>query len=230
MSPGRVWTIIVAGGTGLRYGARKQLEWLVDRRVIDWSYGVAKSVSDVVVTVKPSSDLASYPGDLVAIGGATRSASVRSGLEAIAKMGAEPRDLVLVHDAARPLATKELFLGVVDALNSGAVSVLPTLAVTESLKLVDGLRVVGSIDRAGFHTAQTPQGFNYETITLAHAKGEDATDDVALVEALGLETRRIEGDPNNFKLTHRFDLRVAELVLLDRRKGDGNQGEGHHER
>lgn len=228
MSPSRVWTIIVAGGSGSRFGARKQLEWLLDRRVIDWSYLVAKSVSDVVVTVRPSSDPASYPGDLVAIGGATRSASVRSGLEAVAKMGAEPQDLVLVHDAARPLATRELFLGVIDALNSGAVSVLPTIEVAESLKLVDGLQVVGSIDRTGFHTAQTPQGFNFETIALAHAKCQDATDDVALVEALGLETRRIEGDPRNFKLTHRFDLRFAELILLDRKASDGDKSGGQN--
>lgn len=219
----RVWTIIVAGGTGSRYGARKQLEWLVDRRVIDWSYQVAKSVSDTVVTVKPISDPADYPGDLVVEGGATRSASVRSGLAVIAEKGGGPDDLVLIHDAARPLASKELFLGVIEALKAGAVSVLPTVAVTESLKIVDGSQVVGSVDRSGFHTAQTPQGFNFQTITRAHAGGEEATDDVALVEALGLATRRIQGDPNNFKLTHRSDLRLAELLLLDRReiRGEG---------
>jgi hypothetical protein len=112
-----VWAIVVAAGTGRRFGGPKQYASLAGQRVLDWSIAAARSVADgLVLVIAPDAETTEPAVDVVVVGADTRSGSVRAGLEAV------PADVavVLVHDAARPVATHGLFRAVVDAVLAGA--------------------------------------------------------------------------------------------------------------
>lgn len=206
-----VWTIVVAAGTGSRFGRAKQYERLGDRRVLDWALDAARTVSEgVVLVVPPDSAGRREPGvDAVVPGGATRSESVRAGLAAVPGEA----DVILVHDAARPFASPSLFAAVIAAIEAGADAAVPATAVSNTVKRVAGEQVVETVDRADLVEVQTPQAFAAAALRGAHAEEPDATDDSALVEAAGGRVVVVEGDPSNMKLTHPHDLGVARALL-----------------
>lgn len=203
-SPGAeiIWTIVVAGGTGQRFGRPKQYEPVGGRRVIDRSADVARAVSDGVVLVVPAADAERERG---VPGGATRSESVRAGLAAVPAEAT----IVCVHDAARPFATAALYEAVIAAVRAGADGAVPGLPVTDTIKVVDGDRVVTTLDRSTLVAVQTPQAFRAEVLRRAHAGGGVQTDDAALVEAVGGTVVVVPGDPDNRKITHPEDLAWA---------------------
>jgi len=205
-----VWVIVVAAGSGRRYGGPKQYEPLAGRRVVDWSVAAARSVADgVVLVVAPDEVERPEPAvDAVVAGAATRSGSVRAGLAAV------PADaeVVVVHDAARPLARPELFSAVVAAVRAGADAVLPAVPVNDTLRTADG----GAVDREGLVAVQTPQAFGASALRSAHAGGADATDDASLVEAQGGKVVVVDGSPENLKITRPTDLAAAEAFLRAR--------------
>ncbi|MCU1399497.1 MAG: ispD [Acidimicrobiales bacterium] len=203
----KVWTVVVAGGASQRFGRPKQYEALGGARVIDMSMSVARSASDGVVLVVPADDVIAEGG---VAGGATRSASVRNGLAAV------PADatIICVHDAARPLATSELYASVIAAVNAGADCAIPGIVVTDTIKIVDGAGVVQATpDRAALRAVQTPQAFRAEALRAAHADAAESTDDAALVEAAGGRVVVIAGSADNRKITYPADLEWAEARL-----------------
>jgi 2-C-methyl-D-erythritol 4-phosphate cytidylyltransferase len=196
-----VWAIVVAAGTGERFGRPKQYELLDGRRVLDHAVDACRAVADGVVLVVPS-DRAGDPEpavDAVVAGGTTRSASVRAGLAAVP----DDAELVLVHDAARPWASPALFRAVTAAVEDGAV---PGIRIADTVKRLDGDRVLETLDRAELVAVQTPQAFRADVLRKAYASGADATDDAALVEQLGGTVVVVPGEPGNRKITHREDL------------------------
>ena len=208
---GPVGAVVVAAGSGERYGAPKQYETLAGRRVLDWSLAAARHVADgIVLVVAPGREGETEPADAVVAGGATRSASVRAGLAAVP----EDAEVVVVHDAARPAATPALFAAVVAAVRSGADGAIPGLPVVDTVKRVRGGHVVETLDRAELVTVQTPQAFGAAILRRAHAGGADATDDGALVEAAGGRVVVVAGEPDNVKLTNPADLARLEAALL----------------
>ena len=206
-SDGAVWVIVVAAGSGARFGGAKQYEPLAGRRVLDWSLDAARSCADGVVLVVGDGAPVDEPADRVVTGGATRAQSVRAGLEAVPDDAA----IVLVHDAARPLASPALFEATVAAVRAGADAVVPGVTPVDTMRSVDG----GVIDRDLLVAVQTPQGFGASVLRAAHAGHGDATDDAGLVEAIGGSVTVIEGEPANRKITTPEDLLIAE-ALLDR--------------
>ena len=203
-----IWGIVVAGGSGARYGGLKQLALLGDRRVIDHSVAAVGSVCGSVVVVVPAElvDGIECPDAAAVVGGgATRSASVRAGLGAVADEATH----VLVHDAARPLATPALCHRIVEGLQAGATAAIPVIPVVDTLRTVDGRPV----DRSRYVAVQTPQGFDVDVLRSAHELGGDATDDATLVDRLGHSVLHVEGEQTNLKITEPHDLRVAEVVL-----------------
>jgi len=204
----------VAAGGGSRFGRHKQYERLGERRVLDWALQAARAVSEGIVLVVPAGEAArGEPGvDAVVAGGATRSASVRAGLAAVPGEAA----IVVVHDAARPLASVALFERVIAAVAEGEEAVVPGVALTSTIKRVAGGHVAETVDRASLVEVQTPQAFRAACLRAAHAGGHDATDDAALVEALGVAVAVVEGEASNIKVTHPPDLAVAR-ALLDHR-------------
>jgi len=212
-----VWVIVVAAGSGARFGGAKQYAPLAGRRVLDWSLDAARSVADrVVLVVPPERAGVPEPGaDAVVAGGATRSASVRAGLAAVAS----DAEVVVVHDAARPLAPAELFRAVVGAVRAGADGAVPGVAVTDTIKQVAGGVVVGTPDRDALVAVQTPQAFAAAVLRAAHAAGGESTDDAALVEARGGRVVVVPGSDDNRKLTRPDDLAWAEGRLAARGPG-----------
>lgn len=218
-----VWTIVVAAGSGARFGRAKQYEHLGDRRVLDWALDAARSVSEgVVLVVPPESAGRREPGvDAVVPGGTTRSASVRAGLAAVPREA----DVVVVHDGARPLAPVALFEAVIAAVRAGAECAIPAHPVANTVKRVVGDQVIETLERAGLVEVQTPQAFSAAAIRAAHADEPEATDDAALIEAAGGSVVVVAGDPTNLKVTHPHDLAVAR-ALLDERRLDEPRSEG----
>ncbi len=146
-------------------------------------------------------------------GGAERTDSVAAGLAAL-RAG---DGIVLVHDAARALAPAALFSRLIHEVRSGHPAVVPGLPVTDTIKQVDRRGVVvATPDRAFLRAVQTPQAFLREVLEHAHATGAAATDDAALVEAVGGHVRVVDGEPLAFKITTADDLAFAERHLDDR--------------
>jgi 2-C-methyl-D-erythritol 4-phosphate cytidylyltransferase len=217
----KVWAIVVAGGAGTRFGRPKQFAPLAGRLVLDWSVEAARSVAEGVVVVLPPDQIGlsdSVQADLVVAGGVLRSDSVRAGLGALP----DDADIVVVHDAARPLAGAFLFEAVVAAVVAGADAAIPGVVVSDTVKKIDDEWMVSAtVDRTGLVLVQTPQAFGVELLRSAHANGADATDDAALVEEVGGSIRVVPGDPANLKITHPDDLIIAE-ALLEARAAKGH--------
>lgn len=230
-STGPVWTVVVAGGSGRRFGAMKQYEALGDRRVVDHAVEIARLVGDGVVLVLPESDVAdettwgAASDVLVVAGGPTRTASVRNGLAAVPADAA----VVLVHDGARPFASAGLYRLVIDAVRGGADGAVPGLPVTDTVKVIEvvesaSIGVGGSVvphivdtpDRATLLAVQTPQGFVAEILRRAYLSEVDASDDSALVESIGGTVIAVPGEIDNRKITHPEDLVWARDVLARR--------------
>ncbi len=156
-------------------------------------------------------------GTLVVAGGGTRQDSVARALLALPP----DVDVVLVHDAARPLAPVSLVDSVAAAVRAGAEAVVPGLPVADTIKAVDEHgTVVATVDRGSLRAVQTPQGFRRRLLAEAHAAGDPdapATDDAGLVEALGGTVLVVPGDEEAFKVTRPLDLVLAEAVLARRR-------------
>ncbi len=203
------WAIVVAGGSGSRFGALKQFADLDGRPLAAWSLDAAHQVCDGVVLVVPTeSPKGGWLADRVVPGGATRSQSVRAGLAAV------PADaeIIAVHDAARPLARLALWKAVLDAVVAGADGAIPASPVVDTVKEVgrDGRLV--TLDRARLVAVQTPQAFRAELLRRAHRDGGDATDDAALVEAAGGRVVLVDGPPDNLKVTTPMDLILAAAL------------------
>jgi 2-C-methyl-D-erythritol 4-phosphate cytidylyltransferase len=204
-----VWAVVVAAGEGRRFGGPKQLAHLAGQRVLDWSIDAARAVAAGVVVVTPARGLRLVPqADVTVEGGATRAGSVRAGLSAVP----EDADIVVVHDAVRPLATPALFRAVVSAVEGGADGAIPALPVTETLKRVENDKVVTTVDRHDLVVVQTPQAFRARMLRAAHEGHPEATDDAALVEAVGGTVVVVPGEHRNLKLTVAQDLVVARAL------------------
>lgn len=212
----KIWTIVVAGGSGQRFGRPKQYESLGGERVLDRSVRIARTVSHGVVVVVPEHDVATEGG---VAGGPTRSASVRNGLSAV------PADatVVCVHDAARPFATPSLYEAVIAAVVDGADAAVPALPVTDTIKRVHRdasgrTHVVDTPNRDDLVAVQTPQAFRAHILRSAHASAAEGTDDAALVERHGGHVVVVAGEVRNRKITEPADLDWAR----DQLAGDGD--------
>ncbi|NHF72608.1 bifunctional 2-C-methyl-D-erythritol 4-phosphate cytidylyltransferase/2-C-methyl-D-erythritol 2,4-cyclodiphosphate synthase [Paracoccus xiamenensis] len=223
----QIAVIITAAGRGSRMGgAPKQWRDLSGRSVLARSIDAFAGFGRIVVTVSPE-DMAhavqTLGGNVTLVaGGATRSDSVRAGLEVLDGSGITH---VLIHDGARPLVSSAVIAGVVDALAAGAVAAAPALPVTDALwRGTDG-RVTGTAPREGLFRAQTPQGFRLDTILAAHrAFPEGAADDVEQAQKAGHEVAITEGAEDNLKLTYGPDFDRARRILgtaMDIRLGNG---------
>jgi 2-C-methyl-D-erythritol 4-phosphate cytidylyltransferase len=208
----RVSAIVVAAGSGTRFGTAKQFATLRGSRLVDIAVDAAHQSCDEVVVVLPAD--VEWDGAPVAAsvrGGAERSDSVRAGLAAVAP----DTEIVVVHDAARPLASSQVFDAVIGAVRDGADGAVPGVPVSDTIKRVDGDRVVETVDRASLVAVQTPQAFRADVLRRAHASGSDATDDAALVESVGGTVVVVPGEPANLKVTNERDLAIAESLLSE---------------
>lgn len=210
--------IVVAGGSGLRFGGLKQYSEIGGRRVLDFSLDAARATCGWVVLVVPEqcADRPEPVADVVVAGGATRSASVRSGLAVVP----ENCDIVVVHDAVRPLAGADLFRAVIAAVRGGADAAIPAVDVVDTLRRRDGGAIGFSRDE--LVAVQTPQAFRASVLRAVHADpAVDATDDASLVSASGGQVEVVPGARTNLKITEPADLAVADVFV----SGAGGSGD-----
>lgn len=181
----------------------------------------AAGVADRLVVVAPRRRWEEV-GSLAAAAGLPAPAFVEGGERrrdsvAAALPFCESAEIVVVHDAARPLCPPDAFRRVVDAAREvgAATTAVP---VADTVKRVDEQgRVVVTVDRRHLVATQTPQAFRREVLRDAHAASdEDAVDDCILVESLGLPVVVVDGDPRNLKITRPPDLEIAEAILQRR--------------
>ena len=208
--------ILVAAGRGARAGGGVPKQWrdLRGLRVADRTVAAFRAhpaVREIVAVLHPD-EMDALPALTCVPGGATRTASVRAGLAAVAEA-----QLILIHDMARPLVRRETIDAVLGAL-AGAPAAAPGLPVTDALWAGSDGRVTGLRERAGLWRAQTPQGFRTAAIRAAHAQeeGRDHADDVAVALAAGLDVALVPGDEENLKITHPEDFARAAAILAAR--------------
>jgi 2-C-methyl-D-erythritol 4-phosphate cytidylyltransferase/2-C-methyl-D-erythritol 2,4-cyclodiphosphate synthase len=209
--------IIAAAGSGERFGAPipKALIHLGDKTLLAHAISNLAPVVDQVIVTAPAgyeSQIQEIVGDEVTVvtGGSTRSESVRLGLAAVNSTA----EFVLVHDAARSLASTALAQSVIDALRAGDVAVIPALPEVDTVKVVDAAGyVVSTPERSTLRKVQTPQGFSYSVLKAAHATPQDATDDAVLVADAGHRVRIIAGEESALKITTPSDLATAMTFI-----------------
>ena len=217
--------LIVAAGSGERFGGELPKQYLhlagqpLLRRAIE-AFRRHPAVSGVQVVYQPAHrDL--YDAAVAGLalpepvpGGATRQDSGRLGLERLAESPTGGPDLVLIHDAARPLVDAATITRVVEALRHSPAAIAAVPVIDTLKKGVDGV-TAGTVDRAGLWRAQTPQGFRFSTILEAHRRlaGAGLTDDAAVAEAAGLPVALVLGSPDNLKVTTPVDLERAHRLL-----------------
>jgi 2-C-methyl-D-erythritol 4-phosphate cytidylyltransferase len=204
--------IVPAGGSGERLGADRPKAFVVcaGRPLIDWSLEVLGEVCERVVVAAPEG----YDdGPDRVRGGESRSASVRNAIEA-----APEAEVFVVHDAARPLVTRELVEKCIAALVPGVDGAIAAIPMTDTVKEVasDG-RVLRTLDRSALWAIQTPQVFKADILRRALERDAAAlaaaTDDAYLVDDAGGVITVVESYPENLKVTRESDLRIAEALL-----------------
>ena len=219
----KVSAIIVAAGEGKRFGAAKQFAQLKGKTVLDWSlekFEDHESIDSIILVLGQDHTGNEYLrryGKIAAIakGGERRQDSVYSGLSCV---DARETEIVLVHDGVRPLVGKGLIERIIDTTRAKG-AVVPVVPVEDTIKRVEGQKVLHTEDRKHFFRAQTPQGFFCALLkeAFAHAmqKPFDGTDEAALVERMGRDVFVIPGDRRNLKITTEQDLQLVEALIED---------------
>jgi 2-C-methyl-D-erythritol 4-phosphate cytidylyltransferase/2-C-methyl-D-erythritol 2,4-cyclodiphosphate synthase len=210
--------IIAAAGMGHRLGANlpKSLVKLLDKTLVEHAVANLSPVCQLIIVTAPKGYEAQYTkilGDQVSVitGGVLRSDSIRLAISKIP----ENYEYVLVHDAARALASTTLASSVLNQLIQGEQAVIPALDVVDTIKEVDNNGYVrNTLNRASLKVIQTPQGFSRSVLERAHLASEDATDDAALVEALGIAVKVVAGEQCALKITNQSDLASALKFLI----------------
>jgi 2-C-methyl-D-erythritol 4-phosphate cytidylyltransferase len=205
-----IWAIVLAAGSGARFGGAKQFEKLGRIPLVDRAVRAARAACvGAVVVLPPDTTWTGSPGTTSIVGGSTRSAPVREGLTHIP----ETAQIVVVHDAAHPLASRKLFRSVVRAVEDGADAAIPGLPINETVKRVSDRTVVATVTGPELVAAQTPHAFRAEMLRAAHADCADASDDTVLVEAHGGRIVVVPGDPRNVHVTTLAELSMAQRLL-----------------
>lgn len=227
------FAIIAAGGRGERLssGSPKFETPLLGRPMVLYSleaFEEAEEIDGIVLVVPPDRVDSWSSGALgrwgvtkahaTVAGGATRQESVRLGLETLEGV----TDVVVVHDAARPLVKPDV-INAVCKFPPGAVGLVAAVPVTDTIKLVSGATVRSTLKRAHLFSVQTPQAFDFTVLVDAHrsalASRFEATDDASLVEKVGGRIDVVEGDLENIKITYPADILTAEAIMAGRNRG-----------
>lgn len=204
-----VWAIVLAGGTGTRFGCLKQLAELAGTRLIDHTVGAARRTCDGVVLVLPDG-LAwdGAPVDVLAVGGDHQSASLRAGMAAVP----DSAGILVLADPAHPLAADRIFTEVIAAVRDGADGAVPVIPMLEVVqRVVDGV-VVETLPKPDTVLTQSPQAFRADVLRAAHAAGPRPVENSGMLAALGHRVVTVPGDPANLHVATAEDLAVVRRL------------------
>ena len=213
-----VAVIIPAGGSGERLGAKipKALVQLAGKTLIEHAVANMAPIANQIIVAAPAGFEEQFKDLLgsevtVVTGGLTRTLSVKKALALVEK----ENEYILVHDAARALASSDLAMRVIDSLRAGEKAVIPGMPVSDTIKRVDGDNYVTKTPtRSKLRSIQTPQGFTRKLLLKAHTSADDATDDAGLVEDRGVDVKVILGEERAMKITTMNDLAIAHNWLI----------------
>ena len=227
----QVYAVILAGGRGLRVGEDKpkQLLPLGTKSILQWSYDAFDLHDGVnrIVIVSPQEHLGAIEDMLkscsgnrrtsLCTGGMTRQGSAYNGIKAC---DAEPDDIMLIHDAARPFVSRDVISRCIDGAREHGAAGTYVRSIDTIAEIRDDM-VMSIPPRDNLYMTQTPQAFKYSVIMEAHEKARQkgmnsATDDVFLVLQAAGSIFRVEGDYNNIKITTPEDYRYAQFLVRDR--------------
>jgi 2-C-methyl-D-erythritol 4-phosphate cytidylyltransferase len=212
----RTAAVIVAAGSGARFGGPKQFALLGGRPLVEWSCAAFQAhprVEDIILVLPETAAGAEY---------LRRFPKIRAVAAGVSRLDERRTGVILVHDGARPLVSAGLIDRVIEAAEKRGAAV-PAVPCRDTLKEIDGGRVVRTLDRGRLGRVQTPQGFASallrRALAAASAEGISGTDEAALVERLGEEVAVVSGDPENIKITTPLDLIAAEAIRHENRIG-----------
>lgn len=225
----RYLALVPAAGSGSRFGGPSPKQYLqLNGRPLMWhtlqALSQVEAISEVVLVLSPSDEwFDDFDWDLPKlrvhrVGGSSRAASVRNGLEV---MAASAEDWVLVHDAARCCLSVAAVERLIATLADDPVGGLLALPVPDTVKRADAEgRISTTVPRQGLWLAQTPQMFRAGLLSqaLASSMAEEVTDEAAAIEQHGHKPRLVEGDAQNFKVTYPRDLALARAILASRKE------------
>jgi 2-C-methyl-D-erythritol 4-phosphate cytidylyltransferase len=206
-----IWGIVLAAGTGSRFGERKQFLRVADTRPVDLAVRATASACEGLVLVLPRGFF--WQGEPVAevvVGGETRIESARRGLEVVPPSA----EIVVIHDAAHPLASQSIFESVIAAVREeGIDAAFPVIATKDTVMRVRQDQVVETVLREGLVTVQTPQAYKARVLRAAHERGREASDDSVLVQGLGAVIKPVPGESINIHITTEDDLAMVGRLL-----------------
>lgn len=202
--------MVLGAGSSTRFGGSKQLAEVAGRTLLDRAVDTASAGAEGVVAVVPHEHDWERP-DVAAVvpGGQTRSGSVRAGLAAVPS----PASVVVIHDAAHPLAPRHLLEAVVAAVRAGADGAVPGLPVVEALRRVRGGWMGADVERTDLVRVQMPQAFAAGILRGVHAGEPESVEDSLLVRRAGGRVRVLPGDPGNLHVTTPADLTLARAMV-----------------
>ncbi|MBN1225233.1 MAG: 2-C-methyl-D-erythritol 4-phosphate cytidylyltransferase [Candidatus Aminicenantes bacterium] len=219
----KISVILVAAGEGQRFGAPKQFVPLNGKPVLEWcleSFETHLRIREIILVLMSDVQKKDYMEkykkiSYVVTGGKYRQDSVMAGFQ---KIDPSRTDTVLVHDGVRPLIGHDLISRVLQATKEYGAAI-PVLTIEDTLKRIEGQKVLQTLDRSQIVRVQTPQGFSYPILKTALERArKDAfygTDEAALVERIGGSIFLVPGDPRNLKITTPDDLKIAEAFCED---------------
>jgi 2-C-methyl-D-erythritol 4-phosphate cytidylyltransferase len=217
---GSTWGIVLAAGSGERFGTRKQFARVGDDRLVDLAVGAASSVCDHLVLVLPADRRwDGQPVGRVVAGGSDRAASVRAGLAAVP----EDHGVVVVHQAANPLASPGLIRRLLAAIAAGAPAAFPGLRPADVVRRVAGDRARELVGRDDLVLVQTPAAFRLDVLRAAHGSGLASIEDTALVSACGFEVRVVPGESRNVHVATPEDLDLVRALVAGGRRVGSSQ-------
>lgn len=209
------WAIVLAAGSGVRFDAPKQFADIAGTRPVDLAVNSAVTACDhTVLVLPPATRWTGPPVDHIVAGGANRAASVRAGLSRIP----DASGVVVVHQAANPLASVETLAALIDAVEGGAHAAAPGLRPPDLVRRIDGGVAGEVLGRDDLVLIQTPAAFRLEVLREAHTLDILAFEDTERVTAAGYEVQILPGDPANIHVVRPEDLVLVEALLAARQR------------
>lgn len=226
MNQKEVWHIIVAAGSGARFGSKLAKQWhLLDGKPVLMHtierFRTATPEANIIIVLNRNDldfwqslcEKYNFVSPAIVFGGASRWESVRNAVEMVPLSNSS---FITVHDGARPLVPGIVIKNVLRALEEGCDGAIPSIPVTDSLRTINETGESSPVDRNKFVSVQTPQGFKASLLKKAYLLPFDSifTDDASVMSAAGFSNiELVEGSSLNIKITHPFDLLTAELIL-----------------